>query len=46
MKAQPLRWYFSANAVDEVMVLVREMTAVLRSRGRMNFWVLGRIMFR
>lgn len=45
VKAQPFL-YFSAKAVDEVMVFVREITAVLRSRGRMSFWVLGRTMLR
>ena len=45
VKAQPFL-YFSAKAVDEVMVFVREMTAVLRSRGRMSFCVFGRIMLR
>ena len=43
--AQPFL-YFSAKAVEPVKVFVREMTAVLRSRGRSNFWVSGRIMLR
>ena len=43
--AQPLA-YLSAKAAESARVLVRETTAVLRSRGRASFWVSGRIMER
>ena len=38
--------YFSAKAEESVSVFVREMTAVLRSRGLRSFCVSGRMIFR
>ena len=43
--AQPFA-YLSAKATELARVLVREITAVLRSRGRASFCVSGRIMER
>lgn len=38
--------YLLAKAAESVRVFVSEITAVLRSMGRMSFWVVGRMMLR
>ena len=43
--AQPFL-YFSAKATESVRVLVKDMTAVFRSRGRKSFCVSGRMTLR